>query len=75
MPAELVLAEVVRNPGKPPGPSANGLVLEKSNCQTCFGPVGGRGKGGLALLGEVPALFLVVSLKEETFVGHDPHHR
>ncbi|MDU2072120.1 MAG: hypothetical protein E7E80_05970 [Cutibacterium avidum] len=51
------------------------LVLTEVELPDLVRTRGWRGEGGLALLGHVPALFLVASMEQEAFVGHDPQHR
>src|SRR5699024_10540919 len=52
-----------------------GLVLTEVELPDLVRTRRWRGERGLALLGQFPALFLVVSMEQEAFVGHDPQHR
>ena len=75
MPAELIFRVVVGDAGDSPGPAASGLVLTEVELPDLVRTRRWRGERGLALLGQFPALFLVVSMEQEAFVGHDPQHR
>src|SRR6476619_6465934 len=74
MPTELILRPIVRDPGRPPGAAAAGLILGEVELPHLVGAGRRFAERGLALRGEPAPLPLIGRLQQQTFVAENPKH-
>jgi hypothetical protein len=75
MPTELILRPVVRDPGRPPGAAAAGLVFGEVELPHLVGAGRRITERRLALRGKPPTLPLIRRLQQQPFVAENPKHR